>query len=678
MRLGFLLLLFLFPTIKLVGQVESDSVKKTWYEQRASQLLEAGTDKEVLVEIASKRGEAIREAPSIVSVITREEINAYGARDLADILRMVPGFDLAVDVNGLFSIGVRGAWAHEGKALLMINGVGINELAFGNLNFFGSYPATMIERIEIIRGPGSVLYGGFAEVAVVNIITSTGGALRGLKLNADGGVLGSGEFSGNIGIDYGLRTDAVDVSISAGIGSNPQSTRTYQPFVGSISSIDLDNENAFRRFYYLVTTCQSKYLTAKYSRTSFTFSAQQTGIIRPKVNGIYGEKRNNTVDALHLDYKLKVGEHTYIQPIAEYIFSNVISTTVNPSVSQQGRWRSPSVLMNKGRFEVNANHKDRLLVGGGYIRDHINALSDTGLPGLKLSNNPSDTAQHKSINSFYGYFQYTSEWKNWDFTLGGRYERTSFGNAFLPRASAVYVKDKWHLKLLYGRSFRIPMPFQAYTRAWGDGDRTTLVPELATTIELESGYELNEDWNLTANLFYLNIQKPIVFIVESYRNFGQLLSTGIETEVRGKFEHFSIFSNAAYYLPLSKTSRDFLSDDGANFLGFSPLKVNAGFSWKIKKWAISPSLTYLSKRDGVSAAFARGDTNGQFESVTYKRLLLSQIRIGATNISPNLAIHATLYNAFNADYQLIQPYYDNHAPIPVNDRHLVIGLTWKH
>jgi len=66
-------------------------------------------------------------------VFNRTDIEAYGARDLADILRYVPGFELGVDVLSLVGTSFRGIWAYEGKILLMINGLTVNDYAYGNV-----------------------------------------------------------------------------------------------------------------------------------------------------------------------------------------------------------------------------------------------------------------------------------------------------------------------------------------------------------------------------------------------------------------------------------------------------------------------------------------------------------------------------------------------------------------
>jgi len=83
--------------------------------------------------VASIRPATVRETPGVVTIVTREEIVRSGARDLIDVLRNVPGFSFGVDVEGVVDLGFRGVWGHEGKILLMIDGLEMNEQLFGGL-----------------------------------------------------------------------------------------------------------------------------------------------------------------------------------------------------------------------------------------------------------------------------------------------------------------------------------------------------------------------------------------------------------------------------------------------------------------------------------------------------------------------------------------------------------------
>jgi len=202
---------------------------------------------ELEVEIASKQKQAIEEAPSIISVVTREDIENYGFRDITDILRLVPGFEYAIDVQSLFGIGFRGMWGHEGKVLVMIDNHPINCFGYGNTNFFGHLPASVIERIEIIRGPGSALYGTFAEVAVINIITKTGKGLQGAEIALQGGAVGNnGIFGSQASVGYNDLSRELDISANIAFTYHPISNQIYEDFWGN--TIQLGNQNSWRHF----------------------------------------------------------------------------------------------------------------------------------------------------------------------------------------------------------------------------------------------------------------------------------------------------------------------------------------------------------------------------------------------------------------------------------------------
>ena len=131
------------------------------------------------VEVGSKNSMSIRETPGIVTVVTEEEIRNSGARNMMDVLRTVPGLDFAGEVDNTIGLGVRGNYALEGKALMLIDGQQIPEVGYGSINFSGRFSLDNISKIEIIRGPGAAVYGGVAELAVINVITKSGEDLDG-------------------------------------------------------------------------------------------------------------------------------------------------------------------------------------------------------------------------------------------------------------------------------------------------------------------------------------------------------------------------------------------------------------------------------------------------------------------------------------------------------------------
>ena len=144
---------------------------------------------------ASERLQPVTEAPASVSFITAQEIARYGYRTLADILRGVRGMYVTNDRNFSF-VGTRGFGKpgdYNSRILLLINGHRVNDNIFGQAEIgaeFGLDPA-MFERVEIIRGPASSLYGDSAFFAVVNVITRSGASLGGASITLEAGTLGT-------------------------------------------------------------------------------------------------------------------------------------------------------------------------------------------------------------------------------------------------------------------------------------------------------------------------------------------------------------------------------------------------------------------------------------------------------------------------------------------------------
>lgn len=107
------------------------------------------------VSVASTTKRSIRRSSAIVTLVSREQILNSGARDLVDVLRMVPGFDFHLDVQGSIGMSVRGNWAQEGKVLVLLDGIALSDLQYSTVQYAFRVPVEQIERIEIIRGPGS-------------------------------------------------------------------------------------------------------------------------------------------------------------------------------------------------------------------------------------------------------------------------------------------------------------------------------------------------------------------------------------------------------------------------------------------------------------------------------------------------------------------------------------------
>jgi len=171
-------LVFLVFLLVAVSHAESDGLPETERPDLTTLSIEELMGIEVeTVSGASRYEQPVSEAPASVSIVSAEQIKKYGYRNLADILQSVPGFSVTNDRNyqyaGIRGFGLPGDYGT--RVLLMVDGIRQNEPMFNSV-FIGELvvDTDLIERVEIIRGPGHTLYGANALMAVINIVTKRG------------------------------------------------------------------------------------------------------------------------------------------------------------------------------------------------------------------------------------------------------------------------------------------------------------------------------------------------------------------------------------------------------------------------------------------------------------------------------------------------------------------------
>ncbi|XXF75266.1 TonB-dependent receptor [Myxococcaceae bacterium GXIMD 01537] len=125
--------------------------------------------------LATRHEEKVTKVPAIAASFGREQIRAVGARTVADVLDVVPGLTVSRDVQGFHRVSVRGL-RNEAEVLFLLNGHRLNNLYDGRALM--NLPVENLDRVEVIRGPGSALYGAGAFLAVVNIVTDRSEGVR--------------------------------------------------------------------------------------------------------------------------------------------------------------------------------------------------------------------------------------------------------------------------------------------------------------------------------------------------------------------------------------------------------------------------------------------------------------------------------------------------------------------
>ncbi|PTL77245.1 TonB-dependent receptor domain-containing protein [Vitiosangium sp. GDMCC 1.1324] len=125
--------------------------------------------------LATRHEETVKKVPAIAASFGRDQIRALGARTVADVLDVVPGLTISRDVQGFYRVAVRGL-RNDAEVLFLLNGQRLNSFFDGKALM--NLPVENLERIEVIRGPGSALYGAGAFLGVVNIVTQRAEGLR--------------------------------------------------------------------------------------------------------------------------------------------------------------------------------------------------------------------------------------------------------------------------------------------------------------------------------------------------------------------------------------------------------------------------------------------------------------------------------------------------------------------
>ena len=199
--LNIALFLFLFLNLTLSTFGNSDAQSK---ETELEEIFAIFTEEEIVIS-ALKKPRSVLKSPAIISVINARQIKQMGFRTLVDVLRIVPGFYISMDETGVRNIGVRGILDNVSqKVKILIDGHSVNNPWTGGATWsFDDLVVENIKRIEVIRGPGSALYGQNAFLAVVNVITKDTEDIDGFQVTASGGSFDTQNYNLLFGREFG-------------------------------------------------------------------------------------------------------------------------------------------------------------------------------------------------------------------------------------------------------------------------------------------------------------------------------------------------------------------------------------------------------------------------------------------------------------------------------------------
>lgn len=605
------------------------------------------------VGVASLKVISARETPGIVSVLDREEILRSGARDLMDVLRLVPGFDFGVDVQGVTGISLRGIWAHEGKVLLLWDGMEMNETLFGNVPLGQRFPVDQIERIEIIRGPGSSLYGGYAEVAVVQITT--------VKARSTGAGVLVGRGGGTA-----LRTQASLVT-GGSIG----------PIIWDVGAFGGEGQRSAGTFVDALGMERTMAKRSELRPGMFNLGIQGGGVqFRLLADQYMLESQDNLGQVLETPAPIRFSS---VHADLRYTFFPSTFWSIQPYVTwktQKPWWSSDPAT---GVLQLTTTDRTRLgltttfdpegrwgfMAGLESIQDAATIRPPSNTPPLFL--NGTDHVSYQT-NSVFVQGQYTGPV---NVTLGARYESSNATqSSFVPRLAFTKAGEDWHVKLLLAKAFRSPaimninLPFDP---------STALQPEQTTSSELEFGHLVGSGL-LTLALFDLKIDKPIVFTVSGaslgYSNQPRTGSRGFELDYRTRWA--SGFTNASWSHHQARNDVDAWAVPGhaESFLGTPEDKVvvAGGKTWG--SWSLNPTAIWMGPRWG----YAYQASAGGLALIHMPSDLLLQVNLAWDKDAwhYSLGVHDLLDRA----PAFLQPYNGGHPPLPGPGREVVFKARY--
>ena len=595
---------------------------------------------------ASKHEQSLSDAPSAVSIVTADDIKKEGYRTLADVLRSVRGFYVSSD-RGYNTIGTRGVnipGDFGGRLLVTVDGHRLNDPIFdtaaSGMDFL--LDVDLIERVEVIRGPGSSLYGNNAFLGVINVITRKGGDVNGAEVSGSAATFDTytGRFT------YGNKfTNGVELMISGTYYDSAGNPNLYYPQFSSINNgiaHDMDGGQSGSGFASLswhglsleagYVSREKTWPTAPYSTATALTVFNDPRFVTTDTRGFANLQLQHTFEnewevmaSVSYDYYHYNGVYPY-----DY-FDPLHPVTLNRDLAQSQSVGS-LVQVSKTLFE-----KHRLTVGAetryDFQLDQQNADLDP----------PASYLDSKESASFYGLFAQDEYQvlKNVILNAGLRYDEFStFGGTLNPRAALIY--HPWQpttFKLIYGQAFRAPNAYEEYYGSANNERNPHLGPETIRSYELVCEQRFGPHWSGSTSLFLNDINDLIHYQQDPanglfhFANLDSVRAEGAEFEVASQWPG-GLRGRASYaYTYTQDSATGQRLSNSPEHLGQLQLSVPI---WRDKLFA-SMELQVMSDR-----LTASGSTVGPMWLVN--ATLFSQ------KIAKGLEVSASIYNLFDRRY----------------------------
>lgn len=469
------------------------------------------TDLDAVVVTASGFEQMVREAPASITVITREELTQQPIHSLADALVNVEGVDIGVGVDktGAPQISLRGM--PSSYTLVLIDGRRQNTSGNVAPNDFGNTannfipPMSAIDRIEVIRGPMSTLYGSDAMGGVINIITrkvgtSWSGSVGMETTRQDDSAFGN-LWGANFFVDGPLVQDLLGLSLRGSWFKRDASDIVYTdldgeeilPWMGA-NPVSYDSHNVGARFALTPSDNHDLWLDITSGRQEYDNRNGQMGTLG---SGGYAPtlRFNRDQATLAWDARFDFGA---IQSSLQQTTTETIGRLLPAGTEGAG---GPRKLENRNRVfdtklitDIGAN---KLTVGGQYL--NANLIDGAAGPAFKFNQWALFAENEWSVNDAL------------NLTVGARHDdHSTFGSHLSPRAYLVWnANANWVLKGGYSEGYRSPNVEDLTPGIKGFGGQgtipligtPTLKPETSATTELGVYYAADNGFSSSLTVF---------------------------------------------------------------------------------------------------------------------------------------------------------------------------------
>ena len=601
---------------------------------------------ERMVSIATGSEQLLYKAPAIASVITREDIERSSANSLNELLEMVPGLHISEDYNSGDAIySMRGFFRDPDAGMLfLINGTPLNTLQNGSRFAAMRLMLNNIEQVEIIRGPGSAVYGADAFVGVINIIT------RQYEERQEYGVQ-YGSFGNKAAwlqnnFKLGGWENHVSLQYQAADGDKSRTVnRDLQSFLDDTTGTSASLAPATMETAYNNVDLELDFANGNWRINQWFWANldQSNGHGIPSLDSLDPNGQTNSRASLstleydddqltdnwslnvrltYLDYAAERNQYllpgTSVAPIGSdgNIFTSGLRNVsfpggminLNNSKEQHSQieattfysgWQNHSLRLSAGyqlqkySAEESRNFGPGILDGGQTIAP-TQPVDVTGTDSVSLPD-----GERKIV-----YFSIQDEWNfinDWTFTAGVRYDNYSdFGDTINPRLALVWQTNyNLSTKLLYGRAFRAPVYKELNLQnQLGYNGNSELQPETIDTLELAFDYRPRDTLRSTLSLFTHRAQ-DLIFAVEdttaantfTYENSGTQQGYGVEAEIDWQLvQNLNLSANYAWQY-------NRLIEKGIE-APFAPSKqIYTRLIWNMTNfWLLIPELHYLGSR----------------------------------------------------------------------------------